>query len=387
MLHFLWYYLELAMTMLRFINTLLLCLVTYSTQANDSAFKVAVGKFIFEDKNLSQPAGQSCGSCHQSSQFYADPGKAVSPGATPSLLGNRNAPSIAYVKFTPELYWNEEEALWMGGFFLDGRAATLQEQAGGPFLNPLEMGNSSSSQVVEKVKNSSYKILLEKAYGKDIWKNSSNAFSAITDAIVAYENGPEFALFNSKYDLYLQGKTALTPQEKHGLELFEAKDKGNCAACHPSQQGENGQAPLFTDYSYDNLGQPANHKLDFYQMDKKFNPEGKNYIDYGLAHNPNIKNAKEEKGKFKVSSLRNIAGTAPFLHNGVFDNLKEVVEFYNKRDVSDQWASPEVSENVNSDELGDLKLTESEVDAIVAFLKTLTDGYELPKTQLSAQTL
>ncbi len=375
------------MTYPRLLNTLLLCLVTLSVQASDSASKVALGKLIFEDKNLSQPAGQSCSSCHQSNQFYADPGKAVSPGANPSLLGNRNAPSIAYVKFTPDLFWNKEEALWMGGFFLDGRAVTLQEQAGGPFLNPLEMGNSSAAHVVEKVKESNYKTLLEQVYGKGIWSNSNKAFTAITDAIVAYENGPEFALFNSKYDFYLQGKIALSPQEKHGLELFEAEDKGNCAACHPSQQGEDGQAPLFTDYSYDNLGQPANKQLAFYKMDKQFNPDGKNYIDYGLAQNPNIDNAKQEKGKFKVSSLRNIAGTAPYLHNGVFDNLKEVVEFYNKRDVSDQWARSEVSENINSDELGDLKLSESEVDAIVAFMKTLSDGYELPKTQLSAKAL
>ncbi len=120
-------------------------------------------------------------------------------------------------------------------------------------------------------------------------------------------------------------------------------------------------------------------------MTKQFNPQGKNYIDYGLAQNPNINNGPNEKGKFKVSTLRNIAGTAPYLHNGVFDTLKEVVEFYNERDVSDRWEKAEVSENKNTEELGDLKLSEVEVDAIVAFLRTLSDGYELTESQLSAE--
>jgi len=363
------------------IITLLICLLA----ANATANKVALGKLIFEDQNLSQPAGQSCASCHQSNQFYADPGKAVSPGANPVLHGNRNAPSIAYVKFTPNLFWNKEEALWMGGFFLDGRATSLQEQAAGPFLNPLEMGNQNPGQVVSKVKGSSYKILFEQVYGVNIWADTVVAFDAITDAIVAYENGPEFALFNSKYDYYLQGRVTLSPKEKQGLELFEAQDKGNCAACHPSQQGDNGEPPLFTDYSYDNLGQPANSRLAFYKLAKPFNPQGINYIDYGLAKNPNINNGPDEKGKFKVSTLRNIAGTAPYLHNGVFDTLKEVVEFYNERDVSDRWKKAEVTENKNTEELGDLKLSEVEVDAIVAFLKTLNDGYELPESQLSVE--
>jgi len=373
--------LEPNMKILQLITALLISVLA----VNANASKVALGKLIFEDQNLSQPAGQSCASCHQSNQFYADPGKAVSPGANPLLHGNRNAPSIAYIKFTPNLFWNKEEALWMGGFFLDGRATTLHEQAGGPFLNPLEMGNRNPAQVVRKVKGSLYKALFEQVYGSNIWSDTMEAFNAITDAIVAYENGPEFALFNSKYDYYLQGLVKLSPQEKQGLELFEAEDKGNCAACHPSQQGELGQAPLFTDYSYDNLGQPANTGLAFYNMAKAFNPSGKNYIDYGLAQNPNINNGPDEKGKFKVSTLRNIAGTAPYLHNGVFDTLKEVVEFYNERDVSDRWEKAEVSENKNTEELGDLKLSEAEVDAIVAFLKTLSDGYELAGSQLTEE--
>lgn len=359
--------------------------LTPESDTTDSSLRVALGKLIFEDKNLSSPIGQSCASCHQSKNFFADPGQAVSAGADPHLFANRNAPSISYVKFNPDLFWNKEESLWMGGFFHDGRAKTLQEQAGGPFLNPLEMGNKTMAEVVAKVKGSDYKIVFEQLYGTNIWQNSDAAFNAITAAIVAYEQGPEFATFSSKYDYYLQGKVQLTTQEKRGLELFEAEDKGNCAACHPSQASAENPQPLFTDYSYDNLGQPANKNLAFYKMDNLFNPQGLAYIDKGLANNPHIDNAHEEKGKFKVATLRNIAKTAPYLHNGLFDNLKEVVDFYNQRDLDSKkspterrWAQAEVQENVNDEELGDLKLTPEEVDALVAFMETLTDGYSLP---------
>ena len=351
----------------------------------DPSLEMVLGKLIFEDKDLSSPVGQSCASCHQAEKFFADPGKAVSAGANASLFGNRNAPSIAYVKFNPELFWNKEESLWMGGFFHDGRAKTLQEQAGGPFLNPLEMGNKTMASVVAKVKASSYKLLFEQVYGASIWQNSDAAFKAITAAIVVYEQGPEFATFSSKYDYYLKGKVQLSAQEKLGLELFEAEDKGNCAACHISQVSDEHPQPLFTDYSYDNIGQPANRNLAFYRMDTLHNPQGMAYLDMGLANNPHINNAHEEKGKFKVATLRNIAQTAPYLHNGVFKDLKEVVEFYNQRDLEakkpvaeQRWAKAEVAENINSEELGDLQLTAKEVDALVAFMKTLTDGYSLP---------
>jgi cytochrome c peroxidase len=377
--------------MLRFFICSLLLLLSWSSHAGTheelEGLKLALGKLLFEDSRLSAPEGQSCASCHQSTQFFADPGKAVSPGANPQLFGNRNAPSLSYVKFNPELFWNKEESLWMGGFFHDGRARTLEEQAGAPFLNPLEMGNKTMAEVVAKVKGGSYAKLFEQVYGSAIWSDSEVAFKGITRAIAVYEQGPEFALFDSKYDLYLQGKVALSSEEKKGLELFEAEDKGNCAACHPSQVSDEIPRPLFTDYSYDNLGQPANKSLSFYAMDTLYNPQGKAYVDYGLANNPHINNADEEKGKIKVPSLRNIAMTSPYLHNGVFSSLKEVVEFYNERDVeakkvafSRRWGTAEVNENVNDEELGDLKLSAAEVDAIVAFMKTLTDGFQPTKT-------
>ncbi|MFT4929499.1 MAG: cytochrome c peroxidase, partial [Phenylobacterium sp.] len=352
-------------------------------KATAQSLKIALGKLIFDDKDLSQPQGQSCSSCHQASAGYSDPKQVVSPGAIATLFGNRNAPSIAYAKFNPELYWDKEEAHWVGGFFYDGRAKTLQQQADKPFTNPLEMGNPSNAALIAKVKQAPYAQTLSQLYGDTIWDNETTAINAITDAIVAYENGPEFAPFSAKYDQYLNGKVTLTELEKHGLELFEAEDKGNCAACHPSQPGENNAPPLFTDFTYDNLGLSKNLELPFLKMSAKHNPAGKAYVDMGLAANPHINDGQQQQGKFKVPTLRNIAKSAPYMHNGIFTTLEEVVDFYNTRDVKDSWGKPDVNENVNTDELGDLKLSEDEVKALVAFMETLSDNF-IPSNRQTA---
>lgn len=353
-----------------------LCASTLNAADVNHELEVSLGKLIFEDKTLSQPVGQSCASCHVPSQADAQQGLIVSPGATSTLFGNRNAPSITYSMFTTPWYFNTEDETWIGGFFWDGRAKTMHEQAKGPFLNPLEMGNGSAHQVVSKIQSTTYQKMFETVYGKDIWNTPEEAFNAVATALVAYQKSESFApRFTSKYDAYLQNKTTLTDQEMRGLKLFEAEDKGNCAACHPSQIGEKGELPLFTDFSYDNLGVPKQTHLPFYAMSKKVNPAGKNYVDVGLADNPNIKDPQAQLGKFKVPTLRNIAKTAPYMHNGVFLTLKESVEFYNTRDVDKKWAKAEVSTNVNKDELGNLKLTNDEIDDLVSFLQTLDDGF------------
>ncbi|MFC1563213.1 cytochrome-c peroxidase, partial [candidate division KSB1 bacterium] len=183
--------------------------------------------------------------------------------------------------------------------------------------------------------------------------------------------------FNSKYDLYLEGKVVLTEQEMRGLALFEDEKKGNCAACHPSQSGPEGSRPLFTDYTYDNLGVPKNAENPFYYLPKDLNPDGVNFVDLGLG---GTVNKPEENGKFKVPSLRNIAKTSPYMHNGLFKTVRQVVVFYNTRDVG-PWQPPEFPMNVNREELGNLGLTEQDVDDIVAFLNTLTDGYNPNKKE------
>lgn len=342
-----------------------------------SSAEVKLGKAIFFDTNLSAPVGQSCASCHRPEKAYADPDQATSPGAITALTGNRNTPSITYSAYTAKWNFNAEDETWIGGFFHDGREKTMLSQATGPLLNPLEMGNSSIDEIITKIRKAKYSNDFKNIYGADIFEKPAQAIQKVAQALVTFQKSEQFApRFTSKYDAYLKQAIKLTDQELRGLELFEEESKGNCAACHPSKVDEFGRPPLFTDFSYDNLGVPANKDLRYYHLPQKFNAAGIDYIDIGLAENPNIKTPSTQRGKFKVPTLRNIALTAPYMHNGVFKTLDEAVEFYNTRDKNDKWGKPEVSENVNQDELGDLELTEQELKDIVAFLKTLNDGWQ-----------
>ncbi len=333
-----------------------------------------LGKQLFFDTRLSAPAGQSCASCHQPDSGFADPDSLlpVSEGVTRGRFTARNAPSVAYAGFSPAFHFDEEEGLYVGGQFHDGRAATLEEQLAGPLLSPVEMGNRDRAAVVRRVLASGYASQLKQLYGDVVLSDESQAFTAIASAISAYERSAEVNPFSSKYDRYLAGEVELTSQERRGLRIFEDENKGNCAACHPSAAGENREPPLFTDYSYDNLGIPPNRHNPFLRQASEFNPDGEGYVDRGLAVPTGD---SEQAGKFKVPTLRNVALTAPYMHNGVFETLDEVVAFYNSRDVEERWAAPEVADNVNRDELGDLGLTEEEMADLVAFLHTLTDGY------------
>jgi len=352
--------------------------------------KELLGRALFNDTRLSEPAGQSCATCHDARFATTDPDKwsPTSQGVNLKLFGNRNTPTAMYMAFSPAFHFDEVEGLYLGGQFLDGRAATLEEQAKGPFLNPLEMANTSKYQVVEKVRNADYARLFKRVYGSNVFRNTEEAYDKIADAIAAFERTRVFNKFTSKYDAYLAGKATLTAQEMRGLRLYEDANKGNCAACHPSQKAEDGSPPLFTDFSYDNLGVPRNPHNQFYKMSAQFNPAGWNFVDKGLG---GFLGLPAEDGKFKVPTLRNIAVTSPYMHNGYFKTLKGVVDFYNTRDtkpacaplfLDDEksiskgcWPVAEVKDNVNTDELGNLGLNDHEVNDIVAFMHTLTDGW------------
>jgi cytochrome c peroxidase len=247
------------------------------------------------------------------------------------------------------------------------------------------MNNPLERTVIVDIQNSNYADLFEQIceplMGVDkIFKNIDAAYDCVALSIAAFERTEFFAPFSSKYDAYLAGEVELTAEEAWGLELFEGE--AMCAECHISQLGPNGESPLFTDFTYDNLGVPKNPDNPFYYLPPAFNPDGLDFVDYGLG--AFLQNAgygsdvyEAELGKVKVMTLRNIALTAPYMHNGVFTTLEEVVHFYNTRDV-ESWPPPEVPQNVNTDELGDLGLTLEEEAAIVAFMLTLTDGYEIP---------
>jgi len=253
-----------------------------------------------------------------------------------------------------------------------------------------------------QIAESKYAGLWEAAFGTPLSiatpGDIEDNYDKVGLAIAAYEASDEVNAFSSKYDAYLAGEVSLTPQEAWGLELFNAEGKGNCAACHPSE----GPDPLFTDFSFDNLGVPKNPENPFYDMDEVYlddgspiNPLGAAWIDPGLGgflltleetHPAWYAMAADNMGKHKVPTLRNV-GLAPgdefpkaYMHNGVFKTLKEVVHFYNTRDVEGMdWPPAEVEANINNGELGDLGLTDEEEDAIVAFMLTLSDGFKAKK--------
>lgn len=345
------------------------------TVSVDSAFSIKerLGKLLFFEKSLSTPPGQACVTCHAPEAAFADPEAElpVSKGVRPGRYGNRNDMTISYAAFVPPLHRNKEEDLWIGGLFWDGRANSLAEQAQGPPLNPLEMANPDTLTIAEKLRALSFSALFTEAYGLDALSNPSTAFTNMADAIECYEKTSEVSPFSSKYDHWLRGKTELSKQELRGLNLFEAEDKGNCAACHPSRFEEGGLPPLFTDFTYDNVGVPRNPENPFYSLPSELNPDGFAFVDLGLGITVND---PAQNGKFRVPTLRNVAITPPYMHNGIYKMLFSVVAFYNTRDVA-EWPAPEVSENVNIEELGNLGLNNQELEDLVAFLRTLTDGW------------
>jgi cytochrome c peroxidase len=303
---------------------------------------------------------------------------AVYEGAVTGRFGNRKPPTAAYAGDSPILSFDSVNG-WVGGMFWDGRATgetlgdPLAEQALGPFLNPLEQNNASAQAVIDKVLASSYAdLFLQVCTDPDVY------YECIGRSIAAYERSTEVSSFTSKYDYWLVGEANLTGQEQRGLALFNGK--ANCANCHP--------APLFTDFTYDNLGSPRNLLNPFYD-EPDWNPAGHDWVDTGLGgflkaagYDPSVYEAAW--GMHKVPTLRNVA-LAPtnnfikaYSHNGYFKSLGEIVHFYNTRDVPGAgWPAPEVAENVNTSQMGNLELTSEEELAIVAFLNTLSDGYVL----------
>ncbi len=333
----------------------------------------SLGHKIFFDTNLSNPPGQACSSCHDPKTAFSDPilDLPVSRGVVEGKTGTINTPIVMYTAFIPAFHFNPEEGLFIGGQFLDGRESSLEAQAKKPFLNPDEMNNPDKASVIEKIRNALYVDEFKLVFGQDALDDVDKAYDYVAAALASFERSAILNPFTSKYDFYLTGVVKLSEQEERGLQLFEAENKGNCAACHPSRPVD-GKPPLFTDFTYDNLGVPSNQKI--------LKIKGAEFVDIGLGKtvkdNPNAE-AGADNGKFKVSSLRNIAKTAPYMHNGVFTSLKEVVDFYNTRDTDGKWAKPEIAATMNTEELGDLGLSDQEVDDIVVFLRTLSDGYEL----------
>lgn len=339
-----------------------------------SRLKETVGKALFFDRSLSEPAGQSCASCHDPAHHFANSTSSpIAEGAIKGRFGNRKPPSLLYASFSPKFHFDRSKRDYVGGYFWDGRASNLKEQAKGPLLNPAEMNNTSRRQVVQKVASGPTANAFRETYGSDIFDHPDKAFDDIADAISAYEMTQEFHPFSSKYDAYLQGRVKLSKAELHGLRVFNSEKLGNCAACHPSKPGPLGEPPLFTDFSYDNIGLPINRKNPFLRQPRTINPDGPNFVDEGLSKTTA---RKCDRGRFKVPTLRNIVVTSPYFHNASIRTLREAILFYSVRD-SGRFGKPEIPDTMNHKELGNLYLTQKQVEDLEAFLKTLTDGYKL----------
>lgn len=355
--------------------------------------QAALGEKIFNDAALSASGRQSCASCHSAGSGHAPAnGLAVQfGGALLDRQGGRNVSSIRYLG-TNRAFGFDADGTPRGGFFWDGRAATLQDQAGRPFLSPVEMANASVADVVDKLSRASYAHEFRQVFGADIFTRPGDAFARMTLALQQYQReDADFRPFSSKYDEFLRGKASLSGQELRGLALFNDPGKGNCAACHPSARGSDGSHPLFTDFSYDNLGVPRNPELA--QNDDPA------FFDLGLcARDGGDMAARTDLcGAFKVPSLRNVALRRAYFHNGRFKTLKEALTFYVQRDTHPEkfYSSnadgsvlkfddlpPRYHGNVNTSEApydrapGDAPaLSDAEIDDVIAFLKTLDDGH------------
>jgi len=334
----------------------------------DRAQKAALGKQLFHETTLSNPVGQSCASCHDPAAAFSDPlHRPVSPGVNTSLFGSRNAPALGYNVLAPARYYDADNKTYVGGLFWDGRADSLEQQALGPLFNPVEMNNTDAVQLAQKVRQLAYFPQLEALYGP--FDSDQKVLKGVAAALAAFERSSAVNSFSSKFDYVQRGLAQFTEAENKGLQLFMGKAK--CAQCHVLDEDERTGKILLTDFSYDNLGVGVNPNNPFYQMPSAFNPQGLGYIDTGLGGNLG---ENGQNGKFKVPTLRNIALTAPYFHNGSMATLPEVIRFYNRRDVQ-PLVTPEVGSSVNRTELGNLQLTDAEEQQLLQFLLTLTDHY------------
>lgn len=354
----------------------------FGSEASELKTKADLGQHLFFDVNLSKNRTQSCSTCHNPAHGFADNRPngieaMVSLGDDGVSLGDRNAPTASYANLIPRITRNDAGE-FRGGQFLDGRERDLAGQAGGPPLNPVEMAMPSKAAVVARLQeNDSYVKAFTRLFGADIFNDTEAAYSAMASSIAEFENTDFFSPFDSKYDRYLKGEIKLTKQESLGEALFFSQQFTNCNKCHQIKAFPNSLRETFSNYQYHNLGVPVNVAV------RKANGLGVEHIDRGLLEHPRI-NDDNQAGKFKVSTLRNVAITGPYMHNGVFKDLRTVVLFYDKFNNSTRklnpetgkpWAQPEVNQNLalQSEEFSGPALTDKEIDALVAFLRTLTD--------------
>jgi cytochrome c peroxidase len=402
---------------LLWMSALLLCTlmialgIASSAQAHrvDLTKQEQLGKFLFYDQNLSLNNNLACAACHGSNVGYTGPDKLINlhgsvyEGSIAGNFGDRKPPTAAYAGDSPTLHY-DAVAGWVGGMFWDGRATgwtmgdPLAEQAKGPFLNPKEQAIPDAYTLCEKVKASDYAQLFQKVWGSLSCADATAVevtYNNIAKSIASYERSQKVSSFTSRFDRFWANAKnkkkdvtqismvnwkkykwlGLTFDELQGLAVFNTN--GTCSSCHTLTKGSAGY-PLFTDFSYDNLGIPKNPENPATIADPNWADPGLGGFLESTAEYSSV--SSTEIGKFKVPTLRNVA-LRPSLnfvkaygHNGYFKSLEEIVHFYNTRDVaSASWPAPEVSDNMNT-AIGNLGLNKTQERLIVKFLKTLSDG-------------
>ena len=311
-----------------------------------------VGERLFHDPSLSASGVQACATCHQAHRAHADPEGTFLPlgGATLHDEGLRSSPSLRYLDAAgPFQVLGPGSA--RGGLFWDGRVDSRAAQARGPLFSPVEMANADVPAFIGRLRSVPYFADLVAAAALAASASDEDLLDAALRALDAYQAGDaEFHPFNSRYDAFLEGRGFLTAQEARGLRLFEDPASGNCSACHPSAPGAGGAKPLFTDFSYFALGAPRN------QGRSSADPA---FFDLGLCgpRRTDLAGRPDLCGMFRVPTLRNVARTAPYFHDGSRKTLREAVDAM----AVYQSGRP---------------LTAEEADDVVRFLGTLTGEYQ-----------
>ena len=359
-----------------------------------------LGRLLFMDPSLSASGASACSSCHDPAHAFgpADADAVRRAGANRQAPGVRAVPSLTYTQSVPaftEQFFDDdgndsEDQGPAGGRTWDGRAATAHDQARLPLLSPLEMANGSDAEVVGRVRAAGYAEDFRAAFGEHFFDDPAVAINGILLALEVFEQSPaEFYPYSSKYDAWLRGAAALGEAEERGRKIFTDPGRGNCDHCHPSGMRA-GALPQFTDYGYVALGLPRNAAIPA-------NADGR-YFDLGLCGPLRTDLAAHGAycGLFRTPSLRNVALRRVFYHNGLVTTLRDAVRFYAERDAHPERWYPRGADG-SIEKFNDLPaqyhrnvetdvpfgapagsagaLSDADIDDLVAFLGTLTDGF------------
>jgi cytochrome c peroxidase len=366
----------------------------------DAAALTALGRVLFFETGLSASGRLACASCHDPAHAWGPPNALAVQrgGADGTAFGVRAVPSLKYRQDTPPFDEHHADTDGddsidqgpTGGRGWDGRAESAHEQAALPLLSPFEMANADREAVVRRLAASPSADRFRATFGAHVFDRPAHAWNGLLWALEVFQQSPaDFYPYESKYDAYLRGQATLDAAERRGLALFNDPAKGNCASCHPSGV-KRSAFPAFTDHGLIALGVPRNARIP-----ANADPA---YRDLGLCGpwRTDLQGRADFCGRFKTPTLRNVATRGVFFHNGVFTRLEDVLDFYAERDlhparfyardargrtVPYDDLPPGDRSNVNTDPPFDRKpgdrpaLDRRERADIVAFLRTLTDGY------------